>query len=171
MASIDWTEEAIARLRALWDENHSTAEIGRRLGTSKNSIIGKAHRLALPPRRSPIRGDHGSAPRTPAPRRVRGPTLPAVPSAAGSTQPSAPVPTSRPPQTVPRYAGPSGRPCCWPLGDPGRPGFRFCEKGTAPGKPYCAAHAEAAYVQPRAARDRPDGASLDRYLRDLTRAG
>lgn len=164
MASIDWTEEVIARLRALWTEGHSTAEIGRRMGTSKNSIIGKVHRLALPPRASPIRGGSGGKPRAAGPRRVRGPTLPVLRSTAAD----APAPA---PPSIRLYAGPCGKPCCWPLGEPGRPGFRFCNEGTAPGKPYCPGHAEAAYVRPKTARDRPDGASLDRYLRELTRTG
>lgn len=52
---MDWTEDMISRIRALWAEGHSTAEIGRRMGVTKNAIVGKAHRLALPPRPSPIR--------------------------------------------------------------------------------------------------------------------
>jgi hypothetical protein len=48
---MEWAEETIVRLRALWDEGHSTAEIGRRLGVSKNAVVGKAHRLDLPARR------------------------------------------------------------------------------------------------------------------------
>ena len=47
----DWTDATIATLRRLWSEGHSTAEIGRRRGISKNAVIGKAHRLALPGRR------------------------------------------------------------------------------------------------------------------------
>ena len=54
---MEWAEETIVRLRALWDEGHSTAEIGRRLGVSKNAVVGKAHRLDLPARPSPIRRD------------------------------------------------------------------------------------------------------------------
>ncbi|MGO9785646.1 MAG: GcrA family cell cycle regulator, partial [Stellaceae bacterium] len=42
-----WTPELIQNLSKLWDEGHSTAEIGRRLGISKNAVVGKAHRLAL----------------------------------------------------------------------------------------------------------------------------
>jgi len=42
---MEWAEETILRLRALWDEGLSTAEIGRRLGVSKNAVVGKAHRL------------------------------------------------------------------------------------------------------------------------------
>ena len=34
---MDWSAEAIERLRALWAEGHSTAEIGRRMGVSKNT--------------------------------------------------------------------------------------------------------------------------------------
>ena len=50
-----WNEETIRHLRNLWAEGHSTAEIGRRLGVSKNAIVGKAHRLDLEARPSPIR--------------------------------------------------------------------------------------------------------------------
>ena len=64
-----WTETAIAGLRRLWDEGHSTAEIGRRMGVSKNAVVGKAHRLALPPRPSPIRQGEG----TPAERAASAP--------------------------------------------------------------------------------------------------
>jgi GcrA cell cycle regulator len=42
---MEWNEEAILRLRTLWGEGHSTAEIGRRMGVSKNAVVGKAHRL------------------------------------------------------------------------------------------------------------------------------
>lgn len=50
----DWTRTADDRLRALWAEGHSTAEIGRRMGLSKNAIVGRAHRLNLPKRANPI---------------------------------------------------------------------------------------------------------------------
>jgi hypothetical protein len=49
-----WDNETIQTLRTLWDQGHSTAEIGRRMGFSKNSIVGKAHRLNLSERESPI---------------------------------------------------------------------------------------------------------------------
>ena len=52
---MDWTEETISRLRSLWQEGLSTAEIGRRMSITKNAVVGKAHRLTLPARPSPIR--------------------------------------------------------------------------------------------------------------------
>lgn len=51
----EWTPERVATLIALWHEEHSTSEIGRRLGITKNAVIGKVHRLGLPKRRpSPV---------------------------------------------------------------------------------------------------------------------
>jgi GcrA cell cycle regulator len=51
MSTADWTPERIAALIALWNEDLSASEIGRRLGFSKNAVIGKVHRLGLPKRR------------------------------------------------------------------------------------------------------------------------
>jgi GcrA cell cycle regulator len=50
-----WTQERIDALAELWSQGLSTAEIGRRLGVTKNSVVGKAHRLALTPRPSPVK--------------------------------------------------------------------------------------------------------------------
>jgi len=50
-----WTQERIESLGVLWVEGLSTAEIGRRLGVSKNAVVGKAHRLSLTPRPSPVK--------------------------------------------------------------------------------------------------------------------
>ena len=54
-----WDEETIHHLRDLWAQGLSTAEIGRRLNVSKNAIVGKAHRLDLDARPSPIRREFG----------------------------------------------------------------------------------------------------------------
>ena len=51
MSTADWTPERIAALIALWNEDLSTSEIGRRLDFTKNAVIGKVHRLGLPKRR------------------------------------------------------------------------------------------------------------------------
>jgi GcrA cell cycle regulator len=48
------TDAALQNLRSWWDLGVSTTEIGVRLQTSKNAIVGKAHRLNLAPRPSPI---------------------------------------------------------------------------------------------------------------------
>jgi GcrA cell cycle regulator len=107
---MEWTEESIQRLRALWAEGLSTAEIGRRLGVSKNAVVGKAHRLDLTARPSPIRWDSaGTAPRrrerrSPAVPRAEGPTLPPLSSTASSLPPAegAAIAPARRPEAPPR---------------------------------------------------------------------
>ena len=156
---MDWTDEFIDRLRALWREGHSTAEIGRRLGISKNAVVGKAHRLALDARPSPIRRSApGQAPKRETARRVTGPTLPPMAAVAPVERvvPLAVAPLAVPQPPVLRAVGrSSGRlvACCWPIGEPGTQSFRFCDDESLPGKPYCSAHAAVAYVKVRDRRD------------------
>jgi GcrA cell cycle regulator len=45
-----WTPERIEMLTRLWEEGITTAEIGRRIGVTKNAVIGKVHRIGLTPR-------------------------------------------------------------------------------------------------------------------------
>ncbi len=174
---MDWNDEAIARLRVLWDEGHSTAEIGRRMAVSKNAVVGKAHRLNLPARPSPIRRDASGtgAPRVAAPRRVTGPTLPPLPVAEVAVAVEvelevapvreipvivapAPVVVVREPirPTVLRQISPvrsRSVTCCWPIGEPGTKSFRFCDSDASHNKPYCSEHAQLAYVKVRDRRD------------------
>ena len=56
-----WTDERNDRLRELWATGLSCAKIAARLGgTTRNAVIGKAHRLGLESRQSPISFDAGS---------------------------------------------------------------------------------------------------------------
>src|SRR3954451_9986184 len=57
--SSPWTDVITTALIQLWSEGRSGAEIARRLNVSRNSVIGKAHRLELPRRPSPIRDSEG----------------------------------------------------------------------------------------------------------------
>lgn len=52
---MSWTDERIEELKKLWAEGLSTGEIGKRIGVSKNAVVGKAHRLGLKSRPSPIK--------------------------------------------------------------------------------------------------------------------
>lgn len=53
---MSWTEERVALLRQLWGSGKSASEIAEMLGdVSRNAVIGKAHRLGLSGRPSPIR--------------------------------------------------------------------------------------------------------------------
>lgn len=50
-----WEAHEDLLLGRLWNEGVSTIMIARRIKRTKNSIIGRAHRLKLEPRRSPIK--------------------------------------------------------------------------------------------------------------------
>ena len=163
-----WTDLAKARLRNLWHEGLSTAEIGRRLNVSKNSVIGQAHRLDLPRRPYPIKYSDRQKP-----RRVSSPPPPNMPARLpnmaclqqtptvcdtkpeASVSPPTTMPTNPPETVTPPARMQSYRitECCWPIGDPGASSFRFCDGPALPGKPYCAAHARLAYVKTRSERE------------------
>lgn len=42
-----WTTENDEKLKELWPQSMSTARMGEILGTTKNAVIGRAHRLGL----------------------------------------------------------------------------------------------------------------------------
>ncbi len=65
---MDWTDERVAELRALWDEGLSVSQIGKRLGITKNAVTGKVDRLRnsgvnIPARPSPLPPAKPSAPK------------------------------------------------------------------------------------------------------------
>jgi GcrA cell cycle regulator len=160
-----WTGEAVAQLTALWAEGRTVGDIGRCLGASKNAVVGKAHRLRLPPRPSPIRRSTGTAvaesPIPPRPAPPHGPIAQPIERPlempARELKPLPPVTAvTHGPATAnapPEFAADPERPillrpvgdCRWPHGEPGTAGFRFCAATPIPGKPYCAEHAAVAY--------------------------
>jgi GcrA cell cycle regulator len=160
---MEWNDTVIAELKVFWSDGLSTAEIGRRLGISKNAVVGKAHRLDLSPRPSPIRRQERD-PDAPAPTpRASGPTLaplpsdpPPEPGPSLQANPN-PPPAIKPP--APRRLAPVAAPvvrvsaCCWPIGEPGKPSFHFCDAVAVQGKPYCTEHAQLAYVKIRDRRE------------------
>jgi GcrA cell cycle regulator len=115
-----WNDERIDELKALWAEGLTTGEIGKRLGVSKNAVVGKAHRLGLKGRPSPI-------------KRTASPSRP-------------PPPAKEPEPKIRSLVDLSAHTCRWPIGDPREPGFHFCGEPSLNGKPYCAKHAAIAYV-------------------------
>lgn len=168
-----WTNELIERLKVLWAEGILTREIGDRLGTTKSAIIGKAHRLLLPTRDSPIKPrPPGYVPR---PARVKGatlprrrsseliaapvvitdrqamPTLPAriIPNYVISRVPfTAPMPRPQPAPAVKTW----GRviDCQWLDGDGP---FTQCTDRSSPGRSYCLSHCRTAYTRMRDRRE------------------
>jgi GcrA cell cycle regulator len=134
---VSWTDERVLMLKKMWTEGRTAAEIAKSLGGgfTRNAVIGKAHRLKLSSRLSPI---------TPVVRKT---------SEAANTQVRPPVQRARPAPVPARTIVTKGiklidlkeRMCRWPLGDPKDPEFNFCGCNTMNGLPYCADHAMMAY--------------------------
>ena len=52
---MSWTNERIAKLKKLWEKGLTASQIADELGgVSRNAVIGKAHRLGLQSRPSPV---------------------------------------------------------------------------------------------------------------------
>jgi len=126
---MSWTKERVELLQNLWGKGKSASEIAEILGgISRNAVIGKAHRLGLSGRPSPIASDK---PRSTAKTRVKKHNKSAT------------------------ILDLTERMCRWPIGDPKKPGFRFCGKATVmAGVPYCKEHIEMAYQQPQSRNKR-----------------
>jgi GcrA cell cycle regulator len=62
---MSWTEERIERLKAMWTKGATASQIADELGgVSRNAVIGKAHRLGLEARPSPVKpGEEKEAPK------------------------------------------------------------------------------------------------------------
>ncbi len=122
-----WNDERLNELKKLWAEGLSISQIGEALGVSRNSIAGKAHRMGLPKRPSPI-----SKPKVDT----------ANPELVVEEQ-------GLPLRLELRQLIWSRNKCCWPTGDPKKNGFLFCSDTVVPGKPYCLTHCQEAYTNSR----------------------
>jgi len=150
----DWmTPKNLAYLRDNWLLMSMNA-LARALGTSKNAIVGKAHRMGLDPKPSPIVRKDGLpyVPRLASPVSVAAVNRPAW---AVPVKPAAPVAAPRPVIAAPvrpvefqepRYAG-RVEPCCW-ITSKGKP-WLYCEDSSEPGRAYCQEHGRRAVVKRR----------------------
>jgi GcrA cell cycle regulator len=117
---MSWTDERIERLKKMWHDGATASQIADELGgVSRNAVIGKAHRLGLEQRPSPVKpGEEkeakkaAPAPVVAAPAKTRAEAQPARGAAATTPGPSG---HPRTPQRTPtaqelqyRSIGPGG---------------------------------------------------------------
>jgi len=179
---MSWTDERIDQLKSLWEQGMTASQIADALGgVSRNAVIGKAHRLGLQSRPSPVRSaDAADEPAAPSPP----PPAAKAPSrrAAAAAPPPEPDPAPAPVSALHEPAAPASPPapprrlvpakpnadvkdktglldlndkiCKWPIGHPGEPDFHFCGHPVNQGFPYCLQHCAVAYQAQLPRRDR-----------------
>ena len=139
---IDWTERRVALLTQAWREGKTASRIAEMLGgISRDAVIGKAHRLGLVKRMSPVRPKGKWKKRD---VRRMDPT-PSRESDARAALPKLP----RPPVAAPRLAVAGNGTCQWLDGQ--RPSWRKCGAPAVDGA-WCAEHYARVFQQKPLAR-------------------
>ena len=156
-----WTDERIAQLKSGWEGGMTASQIAEQLGegVTRNAVIGKAHRLGLEARPSPVKPaeDSGAAPAASTATVSTGPSVaPHVPATPMAPRPLAKKPVRNGKTAKTSLLDLNEKVCKWPIGHPGDSDFHFCGKASQAGFPYCTEHCLVAYQAqlPRRDRDR-----------------
>jgi GcrA cell cycle regulator len=109
---MSWTDERIDRLKALWTKGMTASHIADELGgVSRNAVIGKAHRLGLQARPSPVKPNEPEPKAKKAKEERPAPApAPAKPVAAEAPRPAAARPEPRPAPAPAAEAGAAPQP-------------------------------------------------------------
>lgn len=111
---MSWTDERIEKLTKMWEGGATASQIAEELGgVSRNAVIGKAHRLGLKARPSPVKANDKDAAPAPAPRAPKAETAPRPaptprPAPAAAPARPAPAPAAASASTGEPTAAPSG---------------------------------------------------------------
>lgn len=147
MSDFNWTAESEQQLRTLWARGDLTRDIAGTIGCSKNAVVGKAHRLHLEPRPSPIkRATANKQPpprRAPERRRVSRPGEIRITASAPPTPPRRRVVVAFTPDPALATESPTTKVCAYPLWTDATPksARRYCGHPVDPGSSWCAPHA------------------------------
>lgn len=145
-----WTDEMVEDLKKMWKKGLTTNEIAKNLGVSKNSIVGKVHRLNLTARPSPIKKKEEN---------VVTPEVALEPAKTENIAPKPAVATTVNAENIRKNSISTNASCLklteldnhscrWPIGDPKDDNFCFCGKKVKSGQTYCEEHSALAYVKP-----------------------
>ena len=143
---MSWTETKVEKLKELWSKGHTASQISEMLGdTTRNAVIGKAHRLNLEAR------------------------APSKQSSTNNTQPKQPKKAAQPTSRKAKFQSilldknfeaekPTSlenltdKTCKWPVGHPDEENFYFCGRSPEGEFPYCKLHVLYAF-QPKGQKE------------------
>ncbi len=144
-----WTDEMVEKLTSMWLGGATTNEIAKELGLSKNSVVGKVHRLNLSARPSPIKKKEEKKVTKKTQTILKKDIEPKEKNVSTSAvQKTSEKQNSSESKKCLRLNELDNHSCRWPIGDPKDENFCFCGKKVRTGQTYCDEHAAIAYVKP-----------------------
>ena len=141
-----WTDQMVEDLRQMWIEGLTANEIAKKLGVSKNSIVGKVHRLCLTARPSPIKRKEDEISPETIPVAENMPIVEELAVQENVTPEQVENTSCLNPLGI-KLVNLDSHTCRWPLGDPRDEDFGFCGKKVRAGQTYCDEHSALAYVK------------------------
>ena len=144
---MSWTEEKVQKLRQLWSKGHTASQIAEELGdTTRNAVIGKAHRLNLEARAPSKQSAQSSTSANRPARRGSAPT-----SRKAKFQ-SILLDKNFEPENPKSLEELTDQTCKWPIGHPNEEKFYFCGRKPEGEFPYCKLHVLYAF-QPKGTKE------------------
>ena len=143
--NVTWTEARVARLSELWLGGVSARLIAIDMNLSKNAVVGKAHRLELAGRPSPILHCARAAPESKTQRQAACKPPKRLEHHSGGHMPTGRTVV----HTAKMVSGFNPKTCQWIAGEPSADDACKCGAATGASRVYCPAHeARAWYVRP-----------------------
>ncbi len=149
-----WSDESVEQLRQMWADGLTANEIAKKLGVTKNAIVGKVHRLCLKARPSPIKTKGpDDVEENVVVTEVVETVIEETPIEIVEEEPEVIAETPVKPETKAgkaeniKLVDLDSHTCRWPIGDPRDDDFCFCGKKVKAGQTYCDEHSAMAYVK------------------------
>ena len=144
---MSWTDEKVEKLKLLWSKGHTASQIAAALGeTTRNAVIGKAHRLNLEAR-APSKNSGTLTSRENKPAR-RSP----APTSRKAKFQSILLDKNFEPENPKSLENLTDETCKWPIGHPNEEKFYFCGRKPEGEFPYCKLHVLYAF-QPKGSKE------------------
>ena len=135
---MSWTDEKVQKLKELWKKGHTASQISEMLGdTTRNALIGKAHRLNLEAR-APSKSSTRSGASIGQNKIQRRPSQ--QPLTRKQKFQSILLDKNFEPENPKSLEDLNENTCKWPIGHPNEESFYFCGRKPEEDFPYCKLH-------------------------------